>query len=120
MHLLNLAVFRGKRKVCFAAQEPSQDDMKHLSIEEIIEMRMKARNTCRICSKNFGQQARRHLPCGHTFHEMCIREEWIATKQMMVQCPVCQASYHLKELRNVDQVRYPAQKIECVKQQGED
>lgn len=63
----------------------------------------------------------------------------------VVQCPVCQADYHLKELKNVDQalacetqtsaqlnaalhctapkraqVRYPAQKIECVKQHEED
>lgn len=98
-------------------------------------------------------------------------EEWIATKQIVVQCPVCQEYYHLKELKNVDQarnrklsgvcrwpvltnvdhvptdpvmsfesselpalfhhslsigflvlsqVRYSAQKIECVRQQGED
>ena len=39
-----------------------------------------------------------------TFEKNTLGEEWIATKQMMVQCPVCQASYHLKELRNLDQV----------------
>ena len=32
-------------------------------------------------------------------------EEWIATKQIVVQCPVCQEYYHLKELKNVDQAR---------------
>eukprot|EP00435_Cladocopium_sp_Y103_P008970 s2287_g2.t1 len=40
MHLLNLAIFRGKRKVCFASQEPTKDEMSRLPLEEIIEMRM--------------------------------------------------------------------------------
>ena len=35
-------------------------------------------------------------------------EEWISTKQIMVQCPACQESYHLKELKNVDQARQEA------------
>lgn len=53
----------------------------------------------------FLAQRERETPQDRLISQERRGEEWIATKQIVVQCPVCQEYYHLKELKNVDQAR---------------
>jgi len=47
---------------------------------------------CSICLENV-QEDRQTLPCGHEFHEDCLRE-WLALQDT---CPVCRATLPLSK-----------------------
>jgi ABC-type bacteriocin/lantibiotic exporter with double-glycine peptidase domain len=62
----------------------AEDDVRMVVVKESDD------GQCSICLENV-QEGRQTLPCGHEFHEDCLRE-WLALQNT---CPVCRAALPL-------------------------
>lgn len=49
---------------------------------------MRLQDSCAVCLQERGEDVARQLPCGHTFHDLCLRN-WLKLK---ATCPICKQS----------------------------
>ena len=63
----------------------------------IIQLKYKNNNDCSICFGEMKEKAVSHTPCGHHFHEKCLRG-WINTRGEQVRCPLCRGALTKQQL----------------------